>query len=431
MGLLNTLETILSVMEENINVRAQLEPIVLQAITHIFTNSVMEFYEEALTLACDLTTSAISPNMWNVLKLIYEVFKRDGFDYFTDMMPVLHNYVTTDTDAFLSNPDQLMALYDMAKTVLEADQGEDPECHAAKLLEVIILQCQGKNIDQVIPLFVQVAFARLAGEIKTSELRTMCLQVIIAALLYDPQVFLASLNSCANAGLAVDFDGCFNCYVHGGCNASQEVRYRGGAMGCRAFLEAESTVGAPDILQIWEDPAANTWGGIVRPDGTVIAYCTNPTSFGACAPGSATAPTAGVWKVGDVVFNREFGPGEPAGWRYSGTDWVAFGAEPLAPLYGPTGSGAGLVSAIDVEVLLANYHLHTLAAGFPGQRVTVVCNVATLWLSSINNAGNIQLDGAASPGLVKWVMSEGDTCTLLCLEDGASTYWREVGRSVA
>lgn len=204
MGLLNTLETILSVMEDNVAVRSQLEPIVLQAVSHIFTNSVMEFYEEALTLSCDLTTTAISSDMWAILKLIYDVFKRDGFDYFTDMMPVLHNYVVTDTPAFLSNPDQLMAIYDMCKTILESDAGEDPECHAAKLLEVIILQCVGKNIDQVIPLFVQVALTRLSGDIKTSELRTMCLQVIIAALLYDPQVFLASLNSCANAGIPVE-----------------------------------------------------------------------------------------------------------------------------------------------------------------------------------------------------------------------------------
>jgi hypothetical protein len=33
--------------------------------------------------------------------------------------------------------------------ILTGDAGEDPECHAAKLLEVIILQCKGR-IDQVI-----------------------------------------------------------------------------------------------------------------------------------------------------------------------------------------------------------------------------------------------------------------------------------------
>lgn len=63
------------------------------------------------------------------------------------------------------------------KLLLDADPGEDPECHAAKLLEVIILQCKGKNINELIPMFLDVVFTRLNREIKTSELRTMCLQV--------------------------------------------------------------------------------------------------------------------------------------------------------------------------------------------------------------------------------------------------------------
>ena len=71
-----------------------------------------------------------------------------------------------------------MALFNMSKKLLlDADPGEDPECHAAKLLEVIILQCKGKNIDELIPLILDVVFTRLNKEIKTSELRTMCLQV--------------------------------------------------------------------------------------------------------------------------------------------------------------------------------------------------------------------------------------------------------------
>ena len=178
MGLLNTMETILTVMEDKEEVHAELEPIVLQAVRHIFTNSIMEFYEEALSLTCDLTTTKISDNMWEVLADIYAVFERDGLDYFTDMMPALHNYVTVDTDRFLSCRDYPMALYNMSrKLLLEADPGEDPECHAAKLLEVIILQCKGKGIDELIPLFVEVVFTRLNREIKTSELRTMCLQV--------------------------------------------------------------------------------------------------------------------------------------------------------------------------------------------------------------------------------------------------------------
>merc|ERR1719233_201548 len=97
MGLLNT-------MEARPEVHGALEPVILQAIHHIFTNSIMEFYEEAMSLSCDLTTKHVSPDMWKMLEVMYTVFQRDGFDYFSDMMPALHNYITVDTKAFLSSP---------------------------------------------------------------------------------------------------------------------------------------------------------------------------------------------------------------------------------------------------------------------------------------------------------------------------------------
>lgn len=110
--------------------------------------------------------------------------------FLSDMMPLLHNYVTVDTDTLLSDTKYLEIIYSMCKKVrccslfyimwdglfffffniqaklvaerdfgvkpscvftqiLTGDPGEDPECHAAKLLEVIILQCKGRGIDQV------------------------------------------------------------------------------------------------------------------------------------------------------------------------------------------------------------------------------------------------------------------------------------------
>ncbi|XP_026684664.1 importin-7-like [Diaphorina citri] len=74
------------------------------------------------------------------------------------------------------------------------DTGEDPECHAAKLLEVILLQCPGQ-VDYCIQPFIELMLERLMREIKTSELRTMCLQVVIAALYYNPQLFFQVMNN--------------------------------------------------------------------------------------------------------------------------------------------------------------------------------------------------------------------------------------------
>lgn len=47
---------------------------------------------------------------------------------------------------------------------------------------------------QCVPLFVQLVLERLTRGVKTSELRTMCLQVAIAALYYSPPLLLHTLE---------------------------------------------------------------------------------------------------------------------------------------------------------------------------------------------------------------------------------------------
>ncbi|CAK8692133.1 unnamed protein product [Clavelina lepadiformis] len=194
MSILNTIETILEMMEEERDITIQLEGIVAPLVAHVLKNRIMEYYEEILSLMASLTCQAISPPMWEALPLISDVFDDDGYDYFTDMVPCLHNFCTIDTPTLLSTPKYLEIIYSMCKRVLETQAGDDPESHAAKLLEVIILQCHGQ-IDQCIPLFVEAALARLTREVKLSELRTMCLQVVIAALYYNPALLLQTLEN--------------------------------------------------------------------------------------------------------------------------------------------------------------------------------------------------------------------------------------------
>ncbi|GIY51835.1 hypothetical protein CDAR_477292 [Caerostris darwini] len=193
MGILNTMDTILSVMEDHRDIMNHLEPIVLNVIGLILTHDIVEFYEESMSLIYSLSSNSISPDMWKVFELMYQTFLKDGTDFFTDMMPALHNYVRVDTQAFVSNENHLLAIYNMCKTLLHSEVGEDSECHAAKLLEVVILQCRGM-IDQCIPSFVELVLGRLTREVKTSELRTMCLQVVIAALYYNPNLLFETLE---------------------------------------------------------------------------------------------------------------------------------------------------------------------------------------------------------------------------------------------
>lgn len=48
---------------------------------------------------------------------------------------------------------------------------------------------------QCIPLFVEAVLERLTRGVKTSELRTMCLQVAIAALYYNPELLFHTLEN--------------------------------------------------------------------------------------------------------------------------------------------------------------------------------------------------------------------------------------------
>lgn len=49
--------------------------------------------------------------------------------------------------------------------------------------------------SQCVPLFVELVMERLMRGVKCSELRTMCLQVAIAALYYNPILLIETLDS--------------------------------------------------------------------------------------------------------------------------------------------------------------------------------------------------------------------------------------------
>jgi importin-7 len=209
-GILSTVDSILAAMEGKLEILVELEKIVLPCIYAIIQNGLLDFYEELFSLICTLTSRQISDTMWQILVLLYDIFQNDAADYFTELMPVLHNYVIVDTQAFLANPQRLEIVFNMIKQVLNANVDDDEaESHAAKLLEIIILQCHTK-IDHVLPSFLQLIFERVSrSEINSTELRTMCIQVLIAALWCNTDIVLQTLDNASaiqNTGRSVLLD---------------------------------------------------------------------------------------------------------------------------------------------------------------------------------------------------------------------------------
>ncbi|XP_018649001.1 putative importin 7 [Schistosoma mansoni] len=188
-SVLDNMESILQVGEDNENLVAQLEPIVVRLVQSIFDLNLSVFFDEALTFIFSLTTNKISPLLWQVFDQLYPVFKKDACECFSEMMPCLHNYITVDREAFLANASRIEQVTAMCLEVFSMDDQERLQMHAAKLLEVILLDYRGQ-VNPYVPKYVELALTRLTRPLVSSELRTLCIQVVIAGLLYSPMDML-------------------------------------------------------------------------------------------------------------------------------------------------------------------------------------------------------------------------------------------------
>ena len=63
-------------------------------------------------------------------------------------MPVLYNFVKVGTVTFLTSTTNVDMVVSMCKTIMAGDPGEEPQIHACKLLEVMLVECRG-SIDNV------------------------------------------------------------------------------------------------------------------------------------------------------------------------------------------------------------------------------------------------------------------------------------------
>jgi hypothetical protein len=76
-------------------------------------------------------------------------------------MPVFHAFVTIDTDNFLAIPDRVQKLLSMCeKTLNDSECDENTKAHAAKMLEVFILQCNTR-VSPMIPSILNLMFSQL------------------------------------------------------------------------------------------------------------------------------------------------------------------------------------------------------------------------------------------------------------------------------
>ncbi|VDK80864.1 unnamed protein product [Onchocerca ochengi] len=190
MGILTTLGSVLDMVEDNQDVLYHIEEQVRRVIKSVLDREQIDYYEEVLALANSVIAYSISEPMWEIFFDIHKLaISQDGM-VFVDVMPVLHSYLTVDTDSFLARPERLRAFVEIAVNMFNEDAEENDQIHAAKLLECLILECQGK-INNLVPDLVQLILTRLHQPIEDCKtLKPALLLVVIAGLYYDTDMFV-------------------------------------------------------------------------------------------------------------------------------------------------------------------------------------------------------------------------------------------------
>lgn len=190
MGLLTTIDTVLMMVSEKALLQ-QVEPLAMRGVLFILNQEMSELYEESFNIVTTLTEKSISPDMWKMFEYIYQIStKPNGVDYFVDLVPTLHNLITVDPDAFLSDSNRLVAFYEICKLVLTSDVIEDTHCNAIKMIEVLLLQFREK-VANYMPSFCELILDRLLVDPndQSADLKNLILQVFLVVLYVDHNLF--------------------------------------------------------------------------------------------------------------------------------------------------------------------------------------------------------------------------------------------------
>ncbi|KAL1728536.1 armadillo-type protein [Schizophyllum commune] len=207
MGVVKTLCTVILAVDSSPEIMGQICEIIVPIISFTLERKIIDLYDNMYDLLDTLTfrMRSISPSLWPIFEQTYQLFKTDGIDFLDEMLPVLDNMLSYGSDVFKQRADYRQMVVDIYVTAMTASQlGDNDRVNACKLVESILLNLRGAVDDhlQVIIATALTAFAQKDNH--TLALRTMNLEVLINAVLYNPTASLHIIDS-AQPGIARTF----------------------------------------------------------------------------------------------------------------------------------------------------------------------------------------------------------------------------------
>ncbi|CAK5088072.1 unnamed protein product [Meloidogyne enterolobii] len=127
--------------------------------------------------------------MWQIYDLVFKTFNEEGATFFADCMPVLHAFLTVGSEVFLSSQEKIQMLLSMCeKTICDNDSDELGKAHAAKMLEVFVLQSQG-HPNSCLPHILRLVLTQLQIAVKDEhtleQYKSQLLMILVAGFYND------------------------------------------------------------------------------------------------------------------------------------------------------------------------------------------------------------------------------------------------------
>ncbi|KAI6098151.1 armadillo-type protein [Pisolithus sp. B1] len=205
MGVAKTIGTVVSAIESATDTLMQVQEVIIPIIRFTLENKLIELFDNMFDLVDSLTfrTHSISPNMWPIFELMYELFKSDAVDFLDGgCCPPWTISCHTDSDVFKGRPDYRAKVFDIYQTAMGSQHlGDNDKINSCKLAESVLLNLQGHVDDGII----QIAFDNLdEGNGYSFKLANM--EVLINTVYYNPTAALHLLENHKPGSSRVFFD---------------------------------------------------------------------------------------------------------------------------------------------------------------------------------------------------------------------------------
>lgn len=159
---IRTINTVLYSVLEVPNIYPTLEPITYAIIEGGLNEANFTIIEDIMDMLVTITyhSTSISPQLWHLYDLCISALDTFAMDYLSNAVPVIDNYVSRDTQGFLSN-DRLSKTLSVCEKAMKSDDAFMGLRNACKILECIVLTCKG-SINHMYPQILRLAVEQLS-----------------------------------------------------------------------------------------------------------------------------------------------------------------------------------------------------------------------------------------------------------------------------